>query len=154
MLHKTAISHVDGSVCGKSGPATVAIPQNEGFYVDEAEQYGWRIFRVSPIFVVLEDCGQIMVKKAMERTPTKERRGLASLFTKFISWTHGVLLRRLGRRRVVWMMRVDGKGGKNTHWRGNVNVVTGLKEAWLMDRSNFQSISNGRNSQLSEETIG
>ncbi|KAF2854158.1 hypothetical protein T440DRAFT_544349 [Plenodomus tracheiphilus IPT5] len=153
MLCKTAIGHADGSVCGVSGPATIPVPNLDGFFVDEAEQYGYRIYRVSPVLLALEDCGQTMVQKRMERTPTKERKGLPALFTNFIAWTHGVLLRRLGRHRVVWMMRVEGKGSKGTYWRGNVNLVTGLKKAYLENRAEFQCVSGSSENQVSREIV-
>ncbi|EMD87824.1 hypothetical protein COCC4DRAFT_199973 [Bipolaris maydis ATCC 48331] len=141
MLYKTAIGHIEGSVCGASGPATMAIPKYPGFFKDEAAQYGWRVYRVSPTYVFIEDCGQTMVTETMKRAPTKERTGMAARYTKFISWSHGVLLRRLGRRRVVWLMQT----GQDEHgadcWKGNINLVTGLKEKWLNDRGRFRPMT-------------
>ncbi|KAF1953391.1 hypothetical protein CC80DRAFT_477906, partial [Byssothecium circinans] len=152
MFYKTAIGHAYGSLCGISGPTTISIPASEGLFIDEAEQYGWRIYRISPGFLILEDCGQIMVTKRIERRPTKERKEMLALYNRFISWTHGVLLRRLGRRRVVWLMRIDGKGHVGSHWRGNINLFTGVKESWLQDRSVFQRVSDGSVGQESRET--
>jgi hypothetical protein len=153
MLYKTAIGHVNGSICGVSGPSTISVPKVEGCFIDDAEQHGWRIYRVSSSLIVLEDCGQIMVTKNIQRRPTKERRGLMSRYTKFISWTHGVLLRRLGRRRVVWLMRMNGKDGKDAYWRGNINLVTGVKESWLRDRGRFRRIADGSNAEIGRETV-
>ncbi|EUC49977.1 hypothetical protein COCMIDRAFT_83437 [Bipolaris oryzae ATCC 44560] len=125
MLYKTAIGHIEGSVCGASGPATMAIPKNPGFFKDEAAQYGWRVYRVSPTYVFIEDCG------------------MAARYTKFISWSHGVLLRRLGRRRVVWLMHTGQDERGADCWKGNINLVTGLKETWLKDRARFRPMTSG-----------
>lgn len=146
MFYKTAIGHANGSICGASGPAA-------GFFLDKTEQYGWRVYRVSHTFVVLEDCGQVMVAKKMERSPTKERTGLAARYTKFMSWTHGVLLRRLGRRRIVWLMQVGTKGHGVDYWRGNVNLVTGLKETWLRDGDRFKSLAGRGNVETGQEMV-
>ncbi|RYN34791.1 hypothetical protein AA0112_g5461 [Alternaria arborescens] len=148
MLYKTTIGYADGSLCGASGPAAITVPKNSGFYIDEAEERGWRIYRVSPSLIVIEDCVQVMITKLRERAPTKERRGLVLLFTRFIAWTHGVLLRRLGRRRVVWLSRTNGHGSKEDYWRGNANLVTGLKESWLHNRQKFKCLDPVENDSL------
>jgi hypothetical protein len=153
MLYKTAVGHVGGSLCGVSGPVTITVPRTNGFFVDDAEQYGWRIYRVSDNFLALEDCGQIMITKKMERRPTKERRGINSLYTTFISWIHGILLRRLGRRRVVWLMRRSKKEDELGHWRGSINLVTGVKESWLRDRSMFRRVVEQSNAEVSQEIV-
>jgi hypothetical protein len=148
MLYKTTIGYADGSLCGASGPVAITVPKNSGFFIDEAEERGWRIYRVSPTLIVIEDCVQVMITKLRERAPTKERRGLVLLFTRFIAWTHGVLLRRLGRRRVVWLSRTNGHGSKEDYWRGNANLVTGLKESWLHSRQNFKCLDPVENDSL------
>jgi hypothetical protein len=154
MLYKTSISHADGSLCGTSGPVAIAVPKNEGFFVDEAEERGWRIYRVSPTLLVIEDCVQVMITKLRERAPTKERRGLVSLVTRFKAWTHGVLLRRLGRRRVVWLSKTKEHGLKGGHyWKGNVNLVTGLKESWLHSQQKFQRVENLDDGRISYEIV-
>lgn len=155
MLYKTTIGYADGSLCGASGPVAITVPKNSGFFIDEAEERGWRIYRVSPTLIVIEDCIQVMITKLRERAPTKERRGLVLLFTRFIAWTHGVLLRRLGRRRVVWLSRTNGHGSKEDYWRGNANLVTGLKESWLHSRQRFQRIKSIEDnaSQISYEIV-
>jgi hypothetical protein len=155
MLFKTSIGYAHGSLCGVSGPATIAVPKNEGFFLDEAEEHGWCIYRVSPTLLVIEDCVQVMITKLRERAPTKERRGLVLLFNRFKAWTHGVLLRRLGRRRVVWLSKTNRHGSKEDAWKGNVNIVTGLKVSWLHDRQKFQRIENRQSNpgQVSLEII-
>jgi hypothetical protein len=153
MFFKTAVGYDDGSICGSFGLTTITAPSTEGFFIDEAEQYGWRIYRVSPNFLVLEDCGQVMVTKNLDRKSTKERRGLSAKYTKFISWTHGVLLRRLGRRRVVWLMRIDRYGGSRCSWKGNSNLVTGVKDDWLKDRGRFQCVSKSGDIETTEEIV-
>ncbi|KAG9185288.1 hypothetical protein G6011_07832 [Alternaria panax] len=141
MLYKTSIGHADGSLCGSSGPVAIAVPKNVGFVIDEAEERGWRIYRVSPTLLVIENCVQVMITKLRERAPTKERRGLVSVFTRFKAWTHGVLLRRLGRRRVVWLSKANKRGLKGVCWKGNANLVTGLKESWLHSQQKFQRLN-------------
>ncbi|KAF2132425.1 hypothetical protein P153DRAFT_429562 [Dothidotthia symphoricarpi CBS 119687] len=141
MLYKTTIGYAPGSLCGPFGPTTLTVPRTPGHFVDEAEQYGWRIYRVSPELLVLEDCVQDMVATQMKKASTLERRGIRSRYTKFIAWSHGVLLRRVGRRRVVWLMRMEEKGRIEHVWRGNANLVTGLTEVWLRD--NFQRALEG-----------
>jgi hypothetical protein len=154
MLYKTAVDHVNGSICGVSGPTTIAAPKDEGYFVDDAEEHGWRVYRGSHDLLLLEDCGQIMVTKRLERRPTKEHRGLISLYAKFISWTHGILLRRLGRRRVIWLSRIKEKENEGTYWKGNINLVTGVKESWLKDRNRFRCIHDGvENAELGRETV-
>jgi hypothetical protein len=142
MLYKTAIGYVEGSICGASGPAIIAIPNNTGFFVDEAAQHGWRVYRVPATHVAIEDCGQTMVTERIRRAPTRERTGMGARYSKLISWTHGVLLRRLGRRRVVWLMNTGKDERGAYYWRGNVNLVTGLKETWLNDRGRFQCLTS------------
>jgi hypothetical protein len=155
MLYKTSIGHFDGSLCGTSGPVTIVVPKKEGFFIDEAEERGWRIYRVSPTLLVIEDCVQVMITKLQERAPTKERQGLVSRFTRFKGWTHGVLLRRLGRRRVVWLFKTKGHGPEEDHWKGNINLVTGLKESWLHSQQKFQRLEDleETNGQINYEIV-
>jgi hypothetical protein len=153
MLFKTSIGHADGSLCGTSGPVAITVPKNEGFFIDDAEERGWRIYRVSPSLLVIEDCVQVMITKLRERAPTKERRGLVPLFTRFKAWTHGVLLRRLGRRRVVWLSKTNGDEPKEDYWKGNINLVTGLKESWLHSRKRFQRLEDLDDARISYEMV-
>jgi hypothetical protein len=153
MLYKTALGHVNGSLCGVSGPASLSIPLVPGQYTDDAETYGYRVYRISATYLVIEDCGPTMMKKKLERADTKERKGVLAAYTRFIAWTHGVLLRRLGRRRIVWLMRVAGKEGGEGYWKGNVNLVTGLKESWLRDRSNFLCVERRSEELVVREVV-
>jgi hypothetical protein len=153
MLFKTSIGHADGSLCGTSGPVAIPVPKNEGFFIDEAEERGWRIYRISPTLLVIEDCVQVMITKLRERALTKERRGLVPLFTRFKAWTHGVLLRRLGRRRVVWLSKTNEYGPKEDYWKGNINLVTGLKESWLHSRKRFQRLEDLDDARISYEMV-
>ena len=147
MLFKTTVGHDHGSLCGSFGPVTLTVPRSEGYYVDAAEQYGWCIYRVSPDLLAIEDCVQDMVATRMRRASTIERRGVSSIHARVVASSHGVLLRRLGRRRVVWLMRVKDHGTKGPLWRGNVNLVTGLKKTWLEDGFQKASHSNGQIAQ-------
>jgi hypothetical protein len=153
MLFKTSIGHADGSLCGTSGPVAIPVPKNEGFFIDEAEERGWRIYRISPTLLIIEDCVQVMITKLRERALTKERRGLVPLFTRFKAWTHGVLLRRLGRRRVVWLSKTNEYGPKEDYWKGNINLVTGLKESWLHSRKRFQRLEDLDDARISYEMV-
>ncbi|CAI6340136.1 unnamed protein product [Periconia digitata] len=155
MLYKTTIGQAHGSLCGAYGPVTITAPTKPGFFIDEAEERGWRIYRVSPTLLIIEDCAQIMIEKLRERTPTKQRRGLLSTFVRFKTWTHGVLLRRIGRRRVVWLLKTDVDGPDGGYWKGNINLVTGLKENWLHSREHFRHVERlDRESELvASETV-
>jgi hypothetical protein len=153
MLFKTSIGHADGSLCGTSGPVAITVPKNEGFFIDDAEERGWRIYRVSPTLLVIEDCVQVMITKLRERALTKERRGLVPLFIRFKAWTHGVLLRRLGRRRVVWLSKTNGNEPKEDYWKGNINLVTGLKESRLHSRKRFQRLEDLDDARISYEMV-
>ena len=96
---------------------------------------------MSPDLLVIEDCVQDMVATQMKKASTLERRGIKSQYVKLVAWSHGVLLRRVGRRRVVWLMRIEGDGGTGPVWRGNANLVTGLPEKWL--RGEFRQVEEG-----------
>lgn len=50
-------------------------------------------------------------------------------------------MRRLGRRRVVWLMHTgqDERGAGS--WKGNINLVTELKETWFNDRGRFRPMT-------------
>jgi hypothetical protein len=137
MVYKTSIGYADGSLCGVSGPVAITVPKHAGFFIDEAEERGWRIYRVLSTPLVIEDCVQAMITKLRERAPTKDRRGVVLFFTSFIAWTHGVPLRQLGRRRVVCLSKTNGNGPKENHWKGNASLVTDLKESWLHNQEKF-----------------
>ena len=154
MVCKTSIGYVDGSLCGASGPVAITISKHAGFLINEAEERGWRIYRVLSTPLVIEDCVQVMITKLRERAPTKDRRGVVLLFTSFIAWTHGVLLRQLGRRRVVWLLKTNGNGPKEDHWKGNTNLVNDLKESWLHNQQNSQRLDQREdNGQISYEIV-
>lgn len=138
--------------CRAPGPAKIPVPRTTGCYVDEAEQYGWRIYRVSSTLLLMEDCGNIMVQQRIASASTKERKVAAATHSRFISWTHRVLLRRLGRQRVIWLMHADCDTVKAAFWRGNIDLVTGFKKSWLEDRDRFQCVENSE-SQVVPEVV-
>ena len=78
MLYKTAIGHSKGSLCGAFGPATLTVPKKEGHFVDDAENNGLRVYRVSPTVLLLEYFGDAMVREKIARATTKEREGLGA----------------------------------------------------------------------------
>lgn len=43
---------------------------------------------------------------------------------------HGILLRRIGRVRVIYAIRY-GKGGETPSFHSNFNMVTGVPKQWL-----------------------
>jgi hypothetical protein len=53
-------------------------------------------------------------------------------WARFILKTHGVLLRQLGKVRVIYLLRTTGADtGTVSVWHSNVNLVTGVTRKWL-----------------------
>ena len=51
---------------------------------------------------------------------------------RLLKHMHGMLLRRLGKKRVVYLVRREMEGGKSEgKWHSNVNLVTGVSVGWL-----------------------
>ena len=45
---------------------------------------------------------------------------------------HGILLRRLGKKRVVYLVKRSPENDEDeSSWHSNVNLVTGVSEKWL-----------------------
>ena len=45
---------------------------------------------------------------------------------------HGILLRRLGKKRVIYLVRLlKGSNGNEPSWQSNSNMVTGVDMDWL-----------------------
>lgn len=66
----------------------------------------------------------------------------SGLWGRFILKTHGVLLRQLGKVRVIYLLQTAGTDtGTALVWHSNVNLVTGVSSRWL--DAHFQSADFG-----------
>jgi hypothetical protein len=116
MLFKTAVGFHFGCLQGPLGPASCPVPEI-GCYIDEPV-CGWRIYRLSDDIMVLSDC-------LVESSPK-------GLWARFILKNHGVLLRQLGKVRVIYFLRTTGADtGTVSVWHSNINLVTGVTSRWL-----------------------
>ena len=116
MLFKTAVGFHFGCLQGALGPTSCPLP-DVGCYVDEAE-YGWRIYRLSEDIMLLSDCHK--------ESSTK------SWWRRVITKTHGILLRQLGKVRVIYLLQTRGAElGRASTWHSNINLVTGVTSRWL-----------------------
>jgi hypothetical protein len=61
-------------------------------------------------------------------------------WARFLLKTHGVLLRQLGKVRVIYLLRTTDTGTVSV-WHSNVNLVTGVSRRWLDEH--FQSATSG-----------
>lgn len=124
MLFKTAVGFHFGCLQGSSGPASCPVPE-VGYYIDEPE-CGWKIYRLSEDVMLLSDCFVASAPK--------------DWWARFILRTHGVLLRQLGKVRVIYFLRTADTGVGSV-WHSNVNLVTGVTRKWL--DAHFQSAASG-----------
>ena len=116
MLFKTSVGFHLGCLRGPLGPASVPLPA-VGFYVDQPD-HGWRIYRLSDEVMILSD--------RLVESPRDNWYG------KLIVKMHGVLLRQLGKVRVIYLLQKKGAShGKEITWHSNVNLVTGVASKWL-----------------------
>lgn len=122
MLFKTGVGFHYGCLQGSVGPARCPQP-DVGCHVDEMEQ-GWKIYRMSEDIMIVADA----FAQSHSQNP----------WSRFIAKAHGVLLRRLGKIRVIYLVRqTDAKDLGNTAlWHSNINLVTGVNQSWL--ESNFR----------------
>ena len=119
MLFKTAVGFHFGCLRGLLGPASCPLPEI-GFYVNEPE-FGWKVYRLSEDMMLLSDC-------LAESSP---KGGWA----EFMLMTHGVLLRQLGKVRVIYLLRTRGADAEMVSvWHSNINLVTGVTSRWLDGR--------------------
>ncbi|KAH8878581.1 hypothetical protein GQ53DRAFT_707067 [Thozetella sp. PMI_491] len=124
MLFKTAIGFHFGCLQGASGPATIPLP-DVGCYTPKNDQ-DWKVFRLTEDIMILVDC-------LAESSPK-------GYWRRFIARAHGVLLRRLGKVRVIYLLRVQLPNQKGHIWHSNINLVTGVTRCWLDD--NFRLSQN------------
>lgn len=132
MFCKTSVGHEHGCVTGALGPARVPLPAI-GVAVEDDSARRWKLARLSADVMILVDCF------AESDTPSKDA------WSQVLKHMHGVLLRRLGKKRVVYLIRqalekssAGGGGGVGRSsqqqegcWHSNVNLVTGVSERWL-----------------------
>lgn len=118
MLLKTSIGYHNGCLQGPRGPSLCPLPA-VGQYIDNGSR-GWKIYRVSEDTMLLADS----FANARPR----------DWWSRFLTHAHGVILRRLGKVRVVYLIR-DVKGNTTPngvlHFHSNANLVTGVTTAWL-----------------------
>ena len=124
MLFKTAVGFHFGCLQGSLGAASCPVPEI-GCYIDEPV-CGWRIYRLSDDMMLLSDC-------LAESSPK-------GWWARFILKTHGVLLRQLGKVRVIYLLRTTDTGTFSV-WHSNINLVTGVTRRWLDEH--FQSATSG-----------
>jgi len=117
MLFKTTIGYHFGCLQGPLGPASCPLPEL-GCYIDE-HLHGWRIYRLSERVVLIADC-------LAESSPK-------GWWARFIKRAHGVLLRRLGKVRVIYFLRTRATDDSEnvSLWHSNINLVTGVTKKWL-----------------------
>ncbi|MCJ1263868.1 hypothetical protein MMC22_003738 [Lobaria immixta] len=117
MLFKTTIGYHLGCLRGALGPSSCSVPEI-GHSVADA-LHGWKLCRMSDDIMVLVDC----FAESPQRT----------LWSRLLVHMHGVLLRRLGKIRVVYLVKkeVQDSGSNQSFWHSNINLVTGLPETWL-----------------------
>lgn len=116
MFLKTSIGYELGCVRGALGPARLPLP-DVGCAIMDCDR-GWNLCRVSEDVMVLADCfAECKPKDAWSKCMTR---------------MHGILLRRLGKKRVVYLVRQAPESGtRESSWHSNVNLVTGVSMDWL-----------------------
>ena len=116
MFCKTSVSYEFGGVTGAMGPAKLPLPAI-GVAVEECS-LGWKLCRLSEDIMIIADC--------LAESKPKDT------WSRFLKHTHGILLRRLGKKRVVYLVKQSPENNaQESHWHSNVNLVTGVSMAWL-----------------------
>jgi hypothetical protein len=117
MLFKTTVGYEHGCVSGAAGCCFFALPDVGHSIL--VPQGGLRICQPSHQMVLIADCQNLQPQ--------------TNLWSKFIARAHGVLLRRLGKVRVVYLIGGSGEGSGTQPlcFRSNVNLVTGVRRSWL-----------------------
>ena len=124
MFCKTSVGHENGCVTGTLGPVRLPLPAVALSIEDSAR--GWKLFRFSEDIMILADC-------LAESRPT-------DLWSRMMTYMHGMLLRRLGKKRVVYLVRrspdinARDTNARETNWHSNVNLVTGVSMDWLDEK--------------------
>ena len=121
MFCKTSVGHEFGCVTGGLGPTKLPLPAVDLAIEDSAR--GWKLCRLSEDIMILVDC-------LAESKPKDD-------WSRFKTYTHGMLLRRLGKQRVVYLVRQPATSStQEPHWHSNVNLVTGVSMDLLDEKFN------------------
>lgn len=116
MFWKTCVGHEFGCVTGALGPARLPLPAI-GTAIEEPG-LGWKLSRLSEDIMILADC-------LSESKPK-------NTWSRILKHMHGILLRRLGKKRVVYLVRQSPESEEQeSRWHSNVNLVTGVSMDWL-----------------------
>lgn len=84
----------------------------------EESALGWKLCRLSEDIMILADC--------LAESKPKDA------WSRLLKHMHGILLRRLGKKRVVYLVRQSLESNEQEpHWHSNVNLVTGVSVTWL-----------------------
>ena len=118
MLLKTSVSYENGCLLASCGPCRIPLPAVGRSIMDLPR--GLRICRPTKGTVVLADCSNLQFQKG--------------LWEKFLARAHGVLLRRIGKVRVVYLVKAHPillGGSQILQFHSNINLVTGVSHTWL-----------------------
>ena len=116
MFLKTSVGHGHGCVTGTLGPVRLPLPA-VGLSIENSAR-GWKLFRFSEDIMILADC-------LAESRPT-------DLWSRMMTYMHGMLLRRLGKKRVIYLVKSSSDtSAQESNWFSNVNLVTGVSMDWL-----------------------
>ena len=116
MFCKTTVGHEFGCVTGALGPVRLPLPAI-GVAIEEPA-LGWKLCRLSEDIMILADC--------LAESKPKDT------WSRVLKHMHGILLRRLGKKRVVYLVRQStGSSEQVESWHSNVNLVTGVSVNWL-----------------------
>lgn len=116
MFCKTSVGHEFGCVTGALGPARLPLPAI-GIAIEEFA-LGWKLCRLSEDIMILADC--------LAESKPKDT------WSRILMHMHGILLRRLGKTRVVYLVRKSaGSNEQEPSWHSNINLVTGVSITWL-----------------------
>ncbi|KAL2823872.1 hypothetical protein BDW59DRAFT_148127 [Aspergillus cavernicola] len=114
MLFKTSPGYDGGCLQGSNGPCRCRIPAPGRSLRDEGNCL--RVCRVNYNTIILSDCFNLQETD--------------SLWSQFLKHTHGMLLRRIGRVRVVFAIQSQ-KTTSELCFHSNINMVTGVPKVWL-----------------------
>ena len=119
MAVKTRVCYHDGCLQGKIGPTLLRLPPVSSYFNDTTASV--RIYRLEADVILIAD--------DLRDTPTKSR------WLRFIKHAHGILLRRLGKVRVVYLIRTTQESeSEPSLWHCNANLVTGVSRKWLDEK--------------------
>lgn len=63
-------------------------------------------------------------------------------WSRFLMHAHGILLRRIGRVRVVFAIRCEESSSEELWFHSNINMVTGVPQTWLDKFDETESIAD------------